>query len=109
MGAGAWTGRIVEMVTILHITSIRQKPISKYVRVCYGRRNLQSRKRVPKELCAKSSQLKNCPTLSLFSALDRPPGCLFLYPVRLAEVSSNKAIKSMSHPAPQYNTSGVNL
>ena len=28
---------------------------------CYGRRNLQSRKRVPKELCAKSSHSKVVP------------------------------------------------
>lgn len=82
------------------------------LRTCYGGQDLQSRKlfyRVPKDLCAKSSAVESSSHSCSLFAPDRPPGCLFPYPVRLAVVSSSRDIRSMSCLAPQYETSNNNL
>ena len=82
---------------------------AKYFRVLLRQAKTAVAQARSKRIVCQELTPKRRPTLFLFSASDRPPGCLFLYPVRLAEVSSSKAIKSMSHPAPQYNTSSINL
>ena len=101
MGAGVWTGRIADNGDD-PAYNLRQKAL--LLHWCIRAFLRQARSAVAqarsKRIVCQELTLKSRPTLSLFSASDRPPGCLFLYPVRLAGVSSSKAIKSISHPAP---------